>query len=272
MSFNLTSCKLTAYSALIAAAFACQTGVALGQDPRIGSWTLVSAQSSLDPANTLSITPAKDGVHVVMGGETRLDFTAKANGQDSAVPGNPGFNQIEMRKAGKNLIEVTEKKNGAVVATLHNRISPDKRELTTTTSSAGRADQITVWTRTGGAKSATDPLVGEWTQDLGKTRMRQGLVLKIEPEGGNGVRFTGDYSYTAHFDGKPYDLKGSRNDTVALAMVDPHTVDATYRRDNQVTQKDTWVVSADGRTMTMTGTGTYETGQRMTEKLVFQKQ
>ena len=86
------------------------------------------------------------------------------------------------------------------------------------------------------------------------------------------MRFSGDYSYTAHFDGKPYDVKNSRNDTVTLALVDPHTVDAVYRRDNQVTQNDRWIVSADGQQMTLTSTGTLETGQHLTEKLVFKKQ
>ena len=101
--------------------------------------------------------------------------------------------------------------------------------------------------------------------------MRQGLTLKIETEGG-GVRFAWDYSYTARFDGKPYDLKNSRNDTVTLALADAHTVDAIYRRDNQMTQKDRWVVSTDGKQMTLTSTGTLETGQHIGEKLRFRKQ
>ena len=67
-------------------------------------------------------------------------------------------------------------------------------------------------------------------------------------------------------------MKNSRNDTVTLEMVDPHTVDASYQRDNQVTQKDRWVVSPDGQQMTVSTTGTLETGQRLTEKLVFKKQ
>ncbi len=59
---------------------------------------------------------------------------------------------------------------------------------------------------------------------------------------------------------------------MTLQLVDSHTVDSFYRRDDQVTQKDQWVVSADGRQMTLTSTGTFETGQRITEKLVFKKQ
>jgi len=206
-----------------------------------------------------------------MSGDTHLDFTAKSDGHDTPVPGNLAFNQVELRRIDKRQAEVKEKKDGAVVATVREKLSSDGNELTTTTASKGHADQITVWTRSGGAKVAADLLAGEWTQDLSKTRLRQGLVLKIEADGKDGVRFSGDFSYTARFDGKQYDLKNSRDDTVTLELVDPHTVDSIYRRDDQLAQKDRWTVSADGQQMTLTTTGTLETGQRVTEKLVFRK-
>jgi hypothetical protein len=240
-------------------------------DPRLGSWTLISAQSSLDPPNRLSITRLHDGVHVVMSGESHLDFTANWNGHQSSAPGNLAFNQIELRRIDKRQAEVKEKKDGTVVATVREKVSNDGNELTTTTATRGQADQLTVWTRSGGAKVANDVFAGEWTQDLSKTRLRQGMVLKIEADGTGGIRFLGDFSYAARFDGKQYDLKNSRNDTVALELVDPHTVDAIYRRGDQVTQKDRWLVSADGQLMTLSTTGTLETGQRVTEKLSFKK-
>jgi hypothetical protein len=207
-----------------------------------------------------------------MSGETHLDFTANWNGHKSPAPGNLGFDQIELRRIGKKQVEVKEEKGGAVVATVREKISNNGNELTSTAIATGKADQITVWTRTGAAKVAGDLFAGEWTQDLGKSRLRQGVVDKFEPDSNGGVRFSGDFSYTARFDGKQYDLTNSRNDTVALQLVDPHTVDAIYRRDDQITQKDTWVVSSDGQQMTLTSTGTLGTGQRFTEKLLFKKQ
>jgi hypothetical protein len=241
-------------------------------DFRIGSWTLVSAQSTLEPPNKISITSLHDGVHVVTSGDTHLDFTAKWDGHETSVPGNPGFNQIELRRIDKHQAEIKEKNDGADVATVRDKLSSDGNELTITTSRKGRANQITVWTRSGGTKVPDNLFAGEWTQDLSKTRLRQGLVLKIEPEGEDGVRFSGEYSYTAHFDGKEYNLKNSRNDTVTLEHVDAHTVDAIYRRDDQVAQRDRWVVSADGQQMTLTTTGMLESGQKVRENLVFRKQ
>jgi len=241
-------------------------------DPRIGSWTLISAESALDPPNKLSITSLHDRVHVILSGDTHLDFTAKFDGHETSVQGNPAFNQIELRRIGKHQAEIKEKKDGAIVAMIRDKISSDGNELTSTTSQPGRGNQITVWTRSGGAKVANDLFAGEWTEDLSKTRLRQGLVLKIEADGKDGVRFSGDFSYTARFDGKEYDLKNSANDTVTLELVDAHTVVSIYRRDDKVAQKDQWVVSADGQQMTVTSTGALETGQQIKEKTAFRKQ
>jgi hypothetical protein len=206
-----------------------------------------------------------------MSGETHFDFTATRSGHDSPAPGNLAFNQIGLHRIDKRQAEVKEKKDGAVVATVREQLSKDGNELIITTATAGHADQISVWTRSGHAKFASDLFVGEWTQDLSKTRLRQGLVVQIEADGSGGIRFLSDFSYTARFDGKQYDLKNSRNDTVTLELVDPHTVDAIYRRDGQVAQKDRWLVSADGQQMTLSTTGTLESDQRVTEKLRFKK-
>jgi hypothetical protein len=255
--------------ALLGLFAALQLGAA---DPRIGSWTLISALSSLDPPNKLSITRLHDEVHVVISGETHLDFTAKLNGHDASVPGNPAFNQIELRRIDKHQVEIKQKKDGVLVATIRDKLSRDANELTSTTSQTGRADKITVWTRTGGKKVANDLFAGEWTEDLSKTRLRQGMTLKIEADGKDGVRFSGDFSYTARFDSKEYDVKNSTNDTVSLQLVDAHTVDSTYRRDDQISQRDRWVVSADGTQMTLTTSGTLETGQQIKDTMIFRKQ
>jgi hypothetical protein len=254
--------------ALLGLIAAIQLGAA---DPRIGSWTLVSAQSALDPPNKLSITSLHDGVHVVSSGETHVDFTAKWDGHEASVQGNPAFNDIELRRINKSQAEVKEKKDGAVVAVVRYKLSLDGNELTGTTSQKGRAERITVWTRSGGTKAPDNLFAGEWTQDMSKTRLRQGLALRIEADGKDGVRFSGEFSYNARFDGKEYDLRNSVNDTVTLELVDAHTVDAIYRRDDKITQKDRWVVSADGQQMTVTTAGVMETGQQVGETIVFRK-
>jgi hypothetical protein len=66
--------------------------------------------------------------------------------------------------------------------------------------------------------------------------------------------------------------KDSRDDTVALVLVDAHTVDSTYRRGDQIADRDRWVVSADGQQMTLTSTGVLGAGERIKETLLFRRQ
>jgi hypothetical protein len=261
--------KVASFLFLSGLLFAAQPGTA---DPRIGSWQLISAHSSMEPPNKLSITRRHDEVHVVISGETHADFTAKLNGHDTPVQNNPAFDQIELHKIDKHQVELKEKKDGAVVVTIHEGLSRDANMLTSKTSQVGRTEKITVWKRAGGKKSATDLFAGEWIEDLSKSQMAQGMALKIEADGKDGVRFSGDYSYSARFDGKEYDVRNSPNDSVSLQLVDPRTVDEIYRREDQITQKDRWVVSADGTEMTATISGTLETGQQLKETMVFHKQ
>jgi hypothetical protein len=170
-------------------------------DPRLGTWELVSADSALDPPRELSITPPGKGVHVVMVGSPHLDVTAGWDGHDNHVQNIPLFNRIVIRKIDKNQAEIKEKKNGALVATVHDRIASDRKELTSITVQLGREDQITVWERSGGMHDAANPFIRNWTKDFSKTRLRQGVALRIEPDGRNGVHFMGEFSYTANFDG-----------------------------------------------------------------------
>lgn len=207
-----------------------------------------------------------------MVGSPRLDFTAGWDGHDNHVQNIPAFNQIVIRRIDKNQAEIKEKKNGALVATLRDKISSDRKELTSTTVQPGHEDQITVWERSGGMHDVANPFIGNWTEEFSKTRLRQGLVLKIEADGRDGGHFVGDFSYTANFDGRDYPLWDSRDDTVALVLTDAHTVDSTYRRGDQIADQDRWVVSPDGQQMTLTTTGVLGAGERIKETLVFRKQ
>ncbi len=67
-----------------------------------------------------------------MSGETHFEFTVKSDGHPMAVPANPAFNQVELRKIDKNQAEIKEMKDGAVLATVRQKLSSDGNELTTT--------------------------------------------------------------------------------------------------------------------------------------------
>jgi len=157
------------------------------------------------------------------------------------------------------------------VATVREQLSKDGNELITTTATAGHADQITVWTRSGGAKIASDLFVGEWTQDLSKTRCGKVCCLRSrQTETVGSVFWVTSAIPPVLMENNTIKEFAQRH--CDLELVDPRTVDAIYRRDEQITQTDRWQASADGQQMTLSTTGTLESGQRITEKLLFKNQ
>jgi hypothetical protein len=241
-------------------------------DPRLGTWKLIDAHSAVDPPRKLTVTSQADTVHVVISGNPAVDFTAKWDGHGYPVSGVLSFNQIVVHRISRTRADLIETKDGVTVATIHEQLSPDGKELEAITSRKGHDDEISVLERTGGSADPKNSFAGEWTESLSKSRLRQGMVLKIAPDGQDGVRYSGEFRYAARFDGKDYAVTNFRDDTVALKLVDAHTVESTYKRDDQVTDRDRWVVSGDGQQLSVTMTGTSESGERIREDLVFQKQ
>jgi hypothetical protein len=108
------------------------------------------------------------------------------------------------------------------------------------------------------------------------------LVLTVEPAG-QGEKATAEFVtadgsrvttvYTADFDGKDNPISGSAiADTVALTRVDDRTTERTDKKGGQVVQRLTRVVAEDGRTMTVTVSGTNAQGQPFNNVLIFDKQ
>ena len=125
--------------ALLALITAIQFGAAadLGaQDPRVGSWTLVSAQSAW-------ILPTDSPSRLC-----RMKCTSSCRAKPTSIsrrnrtdtkrprPAISAFNQIELHRIDKKQAEVKEKKDGALVATVREKLSTDGNELTTTTASS----------------------------------------------------------------------------------------------------------------------------------------
>ena len=133
-----------------------------------------------------------------------------------------------------------------------------------------------------------DPRVGTWKLNVAKSKFDPGpppqsQTLKIEPAGkgekvtsesvtGDGKKVT--TTYTANFDGKDYPISGSAlgADKVSLKRIDARTTERTDKKDGKVVVTIKRVVSADGKTMTATVTGTNAEGKPVNNVAVFEKQ
>ena len=240
-------------------------------DPRIGTWKLVSAKVVTDPPAKRIITAIPNGLHLVDSPQG-IETTALFDGRDYPVRNSPAFNQVSPRKIDQRTIEVTNKKDGKFVNTFTFKVLSGGLEMTGTTHYPdGRPDRIVAYERTGGAKDPDNTVIGEWTVNRSKSTMLTAAPLTFKPDGADGVSMNWDFSYSAKLDGKDYALKNSRDDTVMLRQVDARTVEATYKRGGKVADQDRWVVSPDGKRMTLTADGTLRSGAHIHTEEVFEK-
>jgi hypothetical protein len=79
--------------------------------------------------------------------------------------------------------------------------------------------------------------------------------------------------WTGKFDGKDYPVTGdSMSDTRAIKQIDEHNYDITVKKAGKVTMTGKAVVSADGKTRTVTVNGTNAAGAKVESVSVYDKQ
>ena len=132
-----------------------------------------------------------------------------------------------------------------------------------------------------------NPFVGTWKLNSaksvsGSTAPPENSLMKIEAQG-NGIHVsrdlipsrgaTGHWEFTASFDGRDYPVVNDPGrDTVALKQIDSHTLEATNKKDGKITSSPRWVVSQDGKTLTLTWQGKTAAGKSVNNLRVYEKQ
>ena len=134
---------------------------------------------------------------------------------------------------------------------------------------------------------APDPLVGTWKLDVAKSTYKPGPAPKsatvvIEPEG-KGLKIAVDlvsgdgkpmkWGYANMRDGKDSPVTGNPSyDTVSVNQTSPTEGTITYKKGGKTIATAKTMVSKDGKTLTVTTTGTDPTGQAMNNVALYTKQ
>ena len=140
----------------------------------------------------------------------------------------------------------------------------------------------------GVAVVAEDSNLGTWKLNLAKSKFSPGpapksQTLRVEAWGADGVKYTADgvdgegkpmhWELQAKYDGKLTPFKGNPDaDMLAYKRIDANTVESTTQFKGKPTVRGTVVVSADGKTRTLTQTGTNAKGQTVNNVVVYDKQ
>ena len=135
-------------------------------------------------------------------------------------------------------------------------------------------------------RAQTDPHVGTWVLNVAKSKYTpgplpkeqtsvysaagQGLKVSTKGVGADGKPTTTEF--TAMFDGKDHAVTGNPDwDSTSMKRVDSHTIEFTRKKGGKVVQTATSVVSKDGKTRTITTTGTNAQGQKVNNVGVYEK-
>jgi len=132
---------------------------------------------------------------------------------------------------------------------------------------------------------AADAFTGTWKLNEAKSKLAGGPkndLVVYEPAGDNvkiSVDGTGSDGKPTHnewtgvFDGKDYPVTGdSSADARVYSKIDDHILAFTNKKDGKVTISGRIVVSADGKSRTVTVSGTDAKGKKFTSTSVYDKQ
>jgi hypothetical protein len=145
---------------------------------------------------------------------------------------------------------------------------------------------LAVWFAAGALCFAADPQMGTWKLNEAKSKFTPGItkntMVVFEAVGdqvkitGNGVDAKGKSTrtqWTGRFDGKNYPVTGNPDsDARSYKKINDRTLEMTIWNHGRVTGTGRVVVSADGKTRTVTTSGTTAKGKSFKTTAVYDKQ
>ena len=177
-----------------------------------------------------------------------------ADGTDQKVTGHPYYDTIGVHVINASSIEIIQKKDGKVMLTDSQTISPDgntlSQKFTDRTGTQPVTGEITS-TRVGPGPVGSHAVSGSWRMSKVNTVSSNGLIvtyqgtadgLKMSDPNGN--------SYDAKFDGKDYPIQGDPgHTTVSLKRIGNDTIEETDKRDGKVVGVSRMTMSQDGKSI-----------------------
>jgi hypothetical protein len=133
---------------------------------------------------------------------------------------------------------------------------------------------------------ASDANMGTWKLNEAKSKFAAGATknhtvvyeaagdkVKVTVDGVDGDGKPAHNEWTGNFDGKDYPVTGDpSSDTRAYTKVNDHTLEMTVKKGGKVTATGRVVVSADGKSRTVTTSGTDAKGKKVKNTGVYDKQ
>ena len=134
--------------------------------------------------------------------------------------------------------------------------------------------------------AADDAAIGTWKLDEAKSKLVAGMAknttvvysqagdsMKVVVEGVDAAGKATHNEWTGKFDGKDYPLTGDPTaDTRSYKRIDANTLELANKKGGKVVLSGRIAISADGKTRTVSISGTGSDGKKLTSSAVYNKQ
>jgi len=179
----------------------------------------------------------------------------KADGQDHAATGHPGFDTVAVKVLDDHSIQEIEKKDGKTVSSLTVTAAADGKTATyefTDNSGTSPVTGKAVVERVAKAPAGSNAVAGSWKFGHWESMSDNGRTFTYKVDGKQ-VSYSDPtgYSYSAEIGGKaaPYTGGGVSGMTVSVKMDGKDGIKETFMHDGKVTRTTTTTISADGKTL-----------------------
>jgi hypothetical protein len=226
--------------------------VASAQSPFAGTWKV--DMNKVDFAKKPDVYELQNGMYQCKTCVPPIEV--KADGQDQKVTGHPYYDTTAIKVINDHEIEITDKKDGKVVATSKTTVSPDgKTEVTEFTDSSntngspvtGKAEAM----RVAAGPAGSNAISGSWRTTKMDSLSDNAITwtYKVNGEDLTMTSPTGQ-TYTAKMNGPEAPMQGDPGiTTVSVKSMGKNTLEETDMRDGKVIGVAKSTVSDDGKTL-----------------------
>ncbi len=159
----------------------------------------------------------------------------KADGQDQSVSGDPYSDSLSVRVVDTTTVEFSAKKDGKVVETDSEMVSPDGNTLTDKfTDLAGTQPDTGEWiySRVSPGEAGSHTISGSWLAIKLNRVSQNGLTVTYQGTS-DGLKSSSSagQGFDAKFDGQDYPITGDiGHSLISLTRIDAHTIESTVKR------------------------------------------
>jgi hypothetical protein len=227
---------------------------ALAQSAFDGTWEI---DTSASPQSTTQFE------YLLKGGRFRCascdpPFEIPADGRDHAIGGDPCIETASVKVKDDHTIEEIDKRSGKTAGTLRFTVSPsgDTAVEEWTENCNAKGDVVSgkdEMARVAAGPAGSHPVSGSWKISQRLNRSENALIIRLRLTSDTfSFADPADQKYTARLDGTETPIEGDLSHAVvSVKRTAADTIEQTDKRDGKVVQVTRFVVSGDGKTLTV---------------------